>query len=164
MDQIDSSSLLKESFQYVSEGKYLNMVKYNKEFQKRLNLTKDDYENYFLLEIEIIPIENIDEKEGNNKFINQSIDKSLCHIYFNDEKEEIERNFLKTGEKVSKILIRIHKDVNSLKDLFFNCKAIKELKIINFLKNPVLDMSGMFCWCSNLIKIFIKLNFYIYYL
>ena len=32
MEQIDSISLLKETFEFVSERKYLNMFKYNKEF------------------------------------------------------------------------------------------------------------------------------------
>ena len=149
MDKIDSSSLLKESFQYVSEAKYLNMVKYSKEFQKKLNLTKGDYDEFFQIEIEIIPIDNIDEKDGNQKFINLSMDKSLYHIYFNDSDEEINRNFIKTGEKITKIRVKIFKEANSLKDLFFNCKAIKELKIIKFFGKNIFDMSGMFSFCSN---------------
>ena len=153
MDKIDSSSLLKESFQYVSEAKYLNMVKYSKEFQKKLNLTKGDYDDFFQIEIEIIPIDNIDEKDGNQKFINLSMDKSLYHIYFNDSDEEINRNFIKTGEKITKIRAKIFKEANSLKDLFFNCKAIKELKIIKFFGKNIFDMSGMFSFCSNLIKL-----------
>ena len=153
MDQIESISLLKETFEFVSEEKYLKMFKYSKEFQKKLNLTKEDYDGYAPIVLEIIPVEDINEKEGITKFINQFIDKSLCYIYFNDSKEKIDRNFLKTGEKISKIIVRIKRKVKSLKDLFFNCKAIKEIKFTKFITNNISDMSGMFSWCNNLIKL-----------
>ena len=99
MDKIDSSSLLKESFQYVSEAKYLNMVKYSKEFQKKLNLTKGDYDDFFQIEIEIIPIDNIDEKDGNQKFINLSMDKSLYQYISTIQMKKLTEILLKLVKK-----------------------------------------------------------------
>ena len=154
MNEIESLSLLKETFEFISERKYFNMLKYSKDFQNRLNLTKEDYKRYYyMIKIEIIPIENINEKKGIAKFINQSYDKSLYHIYFDDLKDEIDRNCIKTGEKISKIKLKIDMEVNSLKDLFFNCKAIKEIKFTKFDRNDISDMSGMFSWCNNLNKL-----------
>ena len=67
----------------------LEIVKYNKKIQNRLNLDIKDYKEYSdtftPIEIEIIPT-----KGKYVKFINiNEEDKLYYHIYFNDNKEEI---------------------------------------------------------------------------
>ena len=41
------------------------------------------------------------------KFINMNENEKYYHIYFNDNEEEIKRNYLKKNEKVAKIKILI---------------------------------------------------------
>ena len=67
----------------------LNIVKYNKILQKKLNITIKDFSDfkdlYLTTKIEIIPVKN---KYG--KFINvYEYNKEYYHIYFNDNKEEV---------------------------------------------------------------------------
>ena len=69
--------------------KSLEIVKYNKKIQNRINLSVKDYKEYserFIpIEIEIIPT-----KDKYGQFINiNKNDKLYYHIYFNYNKEEI---------------------------------------------------------------------------
>ena len=60
-----------------------------------------------------------------NKFINISDkEKEYFHIYLDDSKEEIKRNYLKKNEKVYIIKIIINHQVNSFRSLFYNCNSI----------------------------------------
>ena len=73
--------------------KKLEIVKYNKKVQKRLDLGVKDYKEYSEtftpIEIEIIPAKG---KYG--EFINiDENDKLYYHIYFNDNKEEIKNKY-----------------------------------------------------------------------
>ena len=81
--------------------KSLDIIKYNKNIKERINISIKDYkkysEIYSSIEIEIKPVNN---KYG--KFIN--IDKEneiYYHIYFNDDKEEVKRNYLDGNDNVS---------------------------------------------------------------
>ena len=83
--------------------KTLNIVKYNKNIQKRININTNDIkeysEKYSLIEIEIKPINN-----EYGKFINFKKEEEIYyHIYFDKSKEEIKRNYLKKKEKVKMI-------------------------------------------------------------
>ena len=64
----------------------LDIIKYNKPFQKRIDINIDNFkeyqDKYSPIEIEIIPAPN---KQGN--FINISRDKKYFHIYFNESKK-----------------------------------------------------------------------------
>ena len=92
--------------------KKLEIVKYNKKVQNRLNINIKDYKNYYeQIEIEIIPV-----KEEYGKFINiQNKDILYYHIYFNDNKEEIKRNYLYENEQIKAIKIIIDYQIKSLK-------------------------------------------------
>ena len=73
--------------------KKLEIVKYNKKVQKRLDLGVKDYKEYSEtftpIEIEIIPT-----KDKYGRFINiNKNDKLYYHIYFNDNKEEIKNKY-----------------------------------------------------------------------
>ena len=98
---------LERIFNNLKTNKSLEIIKYNKKIQKILNLTINDYkefsELYTPIEFEIIPAKN---KFGNFiKDFGKEID--YFHIYFNDEKEEIKRNYITEKEKIKKIKIII---------------------------------------------------------
>ena len=89
---LKSDYFLQKLFYYLLKKKSLDIIKYNKNIKERINISIKDYkeysEIYSSIEIEIKPVKN---KYG--KFIN--INKKYYHIYFNDKKEEIKRNYLK---------------------------------------------------------------------
>ena len=77
----------------MTKKKKLEIVKYNKRIQNRINLSVKNYKEYSetftSIEIEIIPI-----KGNNSRFINiKKNDKLYYHIYFNDNKEEIKNQY-----------------------------------------------------------------------
>ena len=148
LKNIKSKVILKKIFDYIQRNKSLEIIKNNSNIQKRLNININDYKPIL---IEIIPIPN---KYG--KFINiKKEDKKYFHIYFNDNKEEIERTVLNGGDKVSKINVVIDYQVNSFKELFQDC-FIESINFKNFYRNNITDMSWMFAGCSLLKEL--KLN------
>ena len=88
-ENIKSDYFLRKLYDNMTKKKKLEIVKYNKNVQNRLNLGFKDYKEYSEtftpIEIEIIPAKG---KYG--RFINiDKNDKLYYHIYFNDNKEEI---------------------------------------------------------------------------
>ena len=68
----------------------LNIMKYNKKLQKRLNLSIKDYKKYSQL-YSSIELELKIKDNNYNKFINISNEeKKYYHIYFDNSNEEIE--------------------------------------------------------------------------
>ena len=127
LHNINSDYFLQKLFNICKKSHSLQIFKYNKKLQKRLNINLNDYKEYSEIfspiEIEIIPSEN---KFG--IFINSSKkNKSYIHIYLNDSKQEIRRNYLTKKDKVSKIKIIIDYQVKSLKGLFNDCKCIESI-------------------------------------
>ena len=95
LDNIKSKYILKILFCHLNEKKQLEIIIYNNKSRKRLNINIDRYkkysEIYSSIEIEIKPVNN-----EYGKFINMNEnDKKYYHIYFNGNKEEIKRNYLK---------------------------------------------------------------------
>ena len=85
IENINSKYILSKIYDNMTIKKKLEIVKYNKRIQNRLNLDVKDYKEYFEIEVEIIPI-----KDKYGKFINiNENDELYYHIYFNDNKEEI---------------------------------------------------------------------------
>ena len=101
----------------MSERKYLETIRYNKNIQKRININiyKAYSEEYSSIELDIIP-----KKDEYGKFINiYGEDKKYIHIYFNDNKnKEIENTSLQTDDNVSKISIIIDYQIKSFSELF----------------------------------------------
>ena len=88
-EKIKSDYFLQKLYDNITKKKKLEIVKYNKRIQNRINLSVKNYkeysETYSSIEIEIIPA-----KGEYGKFINiKENDKLYYHIYFNDNKEEI---------------------------------------------------------------------------
>ena len=124
----------------------LLIVKYNKKLQNRLNLSIEDYKEYSSIEIELKLVNN---KYG--KFINNpDKDKKYYHIYFNNSKEEIKRNYLKDKEKVNTIKIVINYQVKSFEYLFYNCNNISSINFKKFYRSNITNMKCMFFECKSL--------------
>ena len=129
--------------------KSLDIVKYNKRLQNRINLSIKDYKEYSEkftpIEIEIIPFNN-----KYNKFINiKENEKIFYHIFFNDNKEEIENKYsINQEDKVTKIKIVIDYQVKSFEKLFNNSECIKSINFKKFYRNNIDNMGFMFYECS----------------
>ena len=140
LKNVKSHYIILKFFEYLTERKYLETIRYNKSIQKRINININHYKAYYetktSIELDIIPMNGkcgdfIKIKEENKKYF---------HIYFNDNKAEIKKTELNKEDKVSKINIIID----------YQIKSFKELNINNFNTNNVTDMSDMFYKCLSL--------------
>ena len=122
LKNVKSHYIIKKFFEYMTERKSLETIRYNKSIQKRINININHYkaysEKYSSIELDIIPM-----KGEYGKFINvNENDKKYFHIYFNDnKKKEIENTSLNIGDNVSKISIIIDYQIKSFFKLFYNC-------------------------------------------
>ena len=89
IENIKSRYILSKIYDIIPKRKKLEIVKYNKRIQNRLNLSIKDYkeysETYSSILIEIIPAKG---KYGRFIDINEN-DKIYYHIYFNDNSRKI---------------------------------------------------------------------------
>ena len=149
-DELKSNYILKQIFNIMKKNKSFEIMKYNKNLQKRLNLHIYDYKIYSQI---LSPIE-IELKLENNKygkFINiRDNEKKYYHIYFDNSKKEIKRNYLLENEKVKTIKIMIDYQIKSLEKLFRDCKCIKSIFFKKFLRINIYNMNRMFYGCSSL--------------
>ena len=147
---IKSDYFIQKLFNNIQTKIYLEIIKYNMNIQKRLNININNYKNYSELyssiELEIILIQN-----EYGSFINiKEEDKNYFHIYFNNNKEEIKKTELNKEDKVSKINIVINYQINSFYELFDNCKCIESINFKKFYRNNITNMGCMFSRCSSL--------------
>ena len=85
-----------------------------------------------------------------DQFINiNDADKLYYHIYFNNNKEEIKKNYINIDEE-TKIKIIIDAQINSFEKLFYNCYCIESIYFKKFYRNNINNMSYMFGGCSSL--------------
>ena len=149
IENIKSKYILSKIYDFISKKKKLEIVRYNKRIQKRLNLSiKDYFEEFSKIEIEIIPT-----KDKYGKFINiiNKYDKKYYHIYFNVNKEETKNKYeINKEDKVTKIIIIIDYQIKSFKKLFDECECIEYINFKKFYRNNIIDMSRMFSDCSSL--------------
>ena len=148
--KVRSNYILKLIFNKLHTNKLLEIIRYNKKIQNRLNKDIDYYKRYLQIEIEITPLDNI---YGNFINISNNDDKNYYHIYFNDNKEEIKRNYITKEDKVEKIKILIDYEIKNLYGLFKDCKCIKILNFIQFNRKVNEDMSYLFSRYSSLEEI-----------
>ena len=104
MTNLKSDYFLRKLYDIMSKKKKLEIIRFNKKMQNRINLSVKDYKEYCEIEIEIIP-----KKDKYGKFIDiDEYDKLYYHIYFNDNKEEIKNKYeIDKEDKVTKIKIII---------------------------------------------------------
>ena len=158
LSNLKNDYFLIKLFDILLKKKALYIVKYNKNIKKRIGININHYklisEKYSSIKIEIKLVNN---KFG--KFINiNDEDKLYYHIYFDNNEEEIKRNYIKDNENVNLIKIRIDYRVKSFKQLFSKCQCIQSIDFKQFNTNNIKDMSYMFDECS-LLKVLNLNNF-----
>ena len=140
MLKIRSKYILKKIIENIKENKLLDIIKYNKIFQNKFNISIQNYIEYNQIEFQLKPI----EFSRNDKFINIDImNQPYIHIYSNNDKKELLAN--------KKIILDF--EVKSLKGLFKNCESLKEINIIKCNRKDIIDTSEMFYGCKNLDKL-----------
>ena len=130
-------------FDNLQKYKLFRIIKYNKKMQSILNLTINDYKNFQKIEIEITPV-----KYEFGEFINGN--NEYYHIYFNNDEQEIKRNYLTKSDEVSKIKIIIDSQVESFEKLFEFCKTTKSINFKKFYRTNIINIKNMFYGCSSL--------------
>ena len=123
---IKSNYILEMIFGSLQFTKKLNIIRYNKNLQKRL---RKDINDYFKEYTEII-IEITLLKKKYGKFINASTSK-YYHIYINDNLEEIRRDYITEEDNATKIKIVIDYEIKTLFGLFNNIIFIKKINFVN---------------------------------
>ena len=145
-DNLKSDYFLRKLFDILKKDKSLNIIKYNKKLQKRLNININDYIECAKIEIEL----KLTDYKYDGKFINiPDEENEYYHIYFDNSNEEIKRKYLKKNEKVKMIKIKIDYQVKSFKGLFNYCYCINSIFFKNFYRNNIIDMSSMFNFCHH---------------
>ena len=124
-DNIKSDYFLRKLFDILKENKSLNIFKYNKKLQKRLNISIDNYKKYSQLYSSIEIELKLVEDEYNKAFINiPDEEKEYYHIYFDNSVEEIKRNSIQKDENIKKIKIIIDYQVLFLKGFLLIVNAL----------------------------------------
>ena len=147
---LKSDYFIQKFYGYMSERKSLETIKYNKNIQKRLDININHYKSFSevfsSIELDLIPM-----KGKYVKFINiEEEDKKYFHIYFNDNKKEIEKTLLNKDDNISKISIIIDYQIKSFSELFYYCKCIEYIKFTKFYRNNVTNIRSMLLGCSSL--------------
>ena len=147
---IKSTYILKKVFDKVRNYTKFEIIRYNKNLQKKLNIDISQYKKFSTIEIEVIPAEN---KFGNFINFNNKKQKNFYHIYFNDSEKEINRNYISENDKIDKIKIIINFQVDSFYKLFSYCDCIESITFKNFYRKNINNMSFMFYKCTSLKEI-----------
>ena len=150
LSKIKSKYILKQIFINLQYNKFLDIIKYNKKFQKIKNLTLNDYKKeHYKIVIEIIPKNNIYGKFIN---INKNYESSY-HIYINNSKEEIKKYSIDKFDIITKVKIILDQKIKSLNGLFKECNCIEKINFIKFKRKDIKNMSNIFDGCSSLKEI-----------
>ena len=144
-EKIKSDYFLMKLLDIMKKNKMFEIVKYNKKLQKRLNLSINDYKEYFKeytsIEIEL----RVKNRYYEEKFINIPYrNEKHYHIYFDNSSEEINRNYLEKDEKVETIKIIIDNPITSFRRLFYECGFVVSVFFKKFNRKNITDMSDMF--------------------
>ena len=152
LKKVRSVYITKKILDNLNQIKLMNIIHYNKKYQKLMKISLKDFKNEFSkIEMEIIPEENTFGKFVN--ITNKICEENNVRIYFNDKKEEINRNYIAKDDNVKKIKIIINHKIKSLYRFFEDCKCIKKINFIKFNKDDIINMSCMFYNCSSLKKL-----------
>ena len=155
LDNIKSSYILKQVFQYIKNKVYLKLIINNKTLQKKLNVTIDTYIQYSnQIEIEICFDINrycIGEYDCNKIYhIKNENEKKFYQLYI--DKNEIE-NVEKNSNGKCKLKLLIDSGIKSISKLFYRCRCVEEIKFIKFNRADFIDYSYMFYGCDQLINL-----------
>ena len=156
LENIRNDYILKKIFNFLPENKLLNIIRYNKYFQNRIKKDINSFRECSKIEIEVT-IKLKEEREFIINILNEK-DKVNYHIFLNDDKEEIKRNYITKNDNVEKAKIIIEPEVNSFAELFKNC-CINTINLNKCFRNIISDMNSMFCDCASLEEVnFNKFN------
>ena len=135
LNEIRSKYVLKQIVDNITKDKLLRLINFNKTLQKKLDISINDFKKYYEeIEIELIPI----KAENKNKFINiDAENKSYYHIYFNDNKKEINKDYINRNDQVSIIKIIIDYPVESFAKLFCGCECVEYIYFRKFYRNNI---------------------------
>ena len=131
LQNIKSKYVLKQIFNNLSTKKVLKFVKNNKSIQSRLEVDIDNYKNYSekytQIELEIKPYKSYAQ------ILDVPYeDRPYFHIYFNNNDKEVHYNYLKKGDKVKVIKIKIDYQITSFNKIFNNCQCIETIKLLKY--------------------------------
>ena len=150
LSKIKSKKILDNIFGKLSMNKLLEIIRYNKYIQNRVNKDINFYKQYLQIVLEIIPKEKV---YGNFINIINKENKGYYHIYFNGNEEEIKRNYITEKDNAAKIKIGIDYEIKNLYGLFKECNCIKIMNFIQFNRKVTDDMSYLFSRCSTIEEI-----------
>ena len=140
--RIKSKYILQEIFDYLNENKFLNFIRYNKSLQYKLDKSINDYRVRNDIIIELIPFKFSEDTD--KEFINIKYDKNHYHIYFNGSKDEIKRNYFTKIDGVKIIKIVLDYSIESINEIFSNCKWIKKVYFIKFRRRNIINLNNLF--------------------
>ena len=150
---IKSDYFMQKLFDIMEKRISLKIINYNINLQKRLNINinhyKDFSEKFSSIELEIIPKLN-EYGDFINKINYYEVYGEYYHIYFNDNKEEIDKTEINKEDNASKIKIIIDYKIKSFGHLFSSCNCIESINFKKFVRNNIDNMSYMFFDCSSL--------------
>ena len=151
LKNIKSNYILKIIFKNnLSDNQFMNLIKYNKKLQKRLNISINDFKTFKKIEIEVTPIEELEIGEKYT-FINfNEKNKSFYHIYFDNNKDEINRTYITKEDNIKKIKIIIDEEINSLSAIFKSCYCLRKINFTKFNRYDITKMNEMFGECDEL--------------
>ena len=129
IENIKSKYILQKILNNLETKRKLNLIRFNKDIKKRLDINIYDYKEYSEIEIEIKLVNN---KFG--KFINiKKEDEKYYHIYFDNNKKEKNSHYINKDEKIENIKIIIDYKIKSFKNLFLNVGALNLSILKNFI-------------------------------
>ena len=146
LDNVKSIYIINEIFGNMRNKRKLNIIKYNKRILIRLNINKEQFENYIILK-EFnkkynTNIEDIDIKQLNLK--SKYIRNEGLKIIFKIEFKELKELYL-SGNEISDINILEKVNFKELKELNLSSNEISDINIlekVNFKELKVLYLSG----------------------
>ena len=107
LDNVKSKNIIKEIFRNMRNKRKLNIIKYNKRILIRLNINKEQFENYIIL------------KEFNKKYNTNIEDIDI---------KQLNLTYKYIGNEGIKILFKI--EFKELKELYLNYNRISDINIL----------------------------------
>ena len=145
LNSVKSKYILKIIFGYLIDVKSLSIIRINKSLQNKLDIDINTYIEMCKIKINIYPI-----KEVEGKLINIiEKERPYYHIYFDDNKEEIQNLSITKKDNVNKIKLIIDNKIDDLSKLFKDCNYIRQIDIIRFKNRKIYNMNEIFSCCRN---------------
>jgi len=150
---IKSKYILKQILENLHKKRLLQIIKYSKIIQEKINIGVNDFKKYNEIEIEIFGY-ICDKNQNKISFINiPEADRPYYHIYFNNDENESKYDFFSSDEKLIKIRIIIDYNIKSFDKLFHMCIGVRKISFIRFNRKNITSMYSMFSGCPYLREI-----------